>query len=75
MVNNSIESIIIMMNSLIKSNHINGIENFWSFAKRRLNHFNGIKDKDFYLCLKSMNFWMMNEVIFTQNYKLFKSSA
>jgi len=26
-----------------KGNHINGIENFWSFAKRRLAKFNGVK--------------------------------
>ena len=28
-------------------NHINGIESFWSFAKRRLSKFNGIKRDDF----------------------------
>ena len=26
-----------------KGNHINGIENFWSFTKRRLSKFNGVK--------------------------------
>lgn len=31
--------------------HINGIENFWSFAKRRLSKFNGVK-KNFHLHLK-----------------------
>lgn len=31
--------------------HINGIENFWSFVKRRLNKFNGVK-KNFDLHLK-----------------------
>lgn len=31
--------------------HINGIENFWSFTKRRLNKFNGVK-KNFNLHLK-----------------------
>ena len=37
-------------------NHINGIENFWSFAKRRLRKFNGIRAKDFYLHLKECEF-------------------
>jgi transposase-like protein len=31
--------------------HINGIENFWSFTKRRLSKFNGVK-KNFDLYLK-----------------------
>jgi transposase len=31
--------------------HINGIENFWSFTKRRLNKFNGVK-RNFHLHLK-----------------------
>ena len=31
--------------------HINGIENFWSFTKRRLSKFNGVK-KNFDLHLK-----------------------
>lgn len=39
-----------------KGNHINGIENFWSFAKRRLTKFNGIRAKDFYLHLKECEF-------------------
>lgn len=34
-----------------KGIHINGIENFWSFTKRRLSKFNGVK-KNFYLHLK-----------------------
>jgi transposase-like protein len=29
-------------------NHINGIESFWSFAKRRLQKFNGVSQKTFY---------------------------
>jgi len=32
--------------------HINGIESFWSFAKRRLQKFNGISAHPFYLHLK-----------------------
>lgn len=39
-----------------RGGHINGIENFWSFAKRRLLRFNGIPAKDFYLHLKECEF-------------------
>ena len=33
------------------SQHINGIESFWSFAKRRLGQFNGVRAADFELFL------------------------
>ena len=36
--------------------HINGIESFWSFAKRRLRKFNGISKKKFNLHLKETEF-------------------
>ncbi len=36
--------------------HINGIESFWSFTKRRLRKFNGIKKEKFYLHLKESEF-------------------
>ena len=36
--------------------HINGIESFWSFAKRRLVRFNGISRSTFYLHLKETEF-------------------
>ena len=36
--------------------HINGIESFWSFAKRRLAKFNGIPEHTFYLHLKETEF-------------------
>jgi len=39
-----------------KGAHVNGIENFWSYAKRRLAKFNGIRAKDFYLHLKETEF-------------------
>jgi len=39
-----------------KTCHINGIESFWSFAKRRLSKFNGISKKNFYLHLKECEF-------------------
>ena len=35
-------------------NHINGIESFWSWSKRRLQKFNGTQRKYFYLHLKRM---------------------
>ncbi len=38
------------------SNHINGIESFWSYAKRRLVKFNGVRRQDFYLFLKETEF-------------------
>ena len=41
--------------------HINGIESFWSFTKRRLAKFNGVK-KYFYLHLKESEWrWKRNE--------------
>lgn len=36
--------------------HINGIESFWSYAKRRLAKFNGVSNKTFYLHLKETEF-------------------
>jgi transposase-like protein len=37
-------------------NHINGIENFWGFAKHRLSKFKGIKKDKFILFLKESEF-------------------
>jgi transposase-like protein len=37
-------------------NHVNGIESFWSFAKRRLNKFNGIASHKFPIHLKECEF-------------------
>ena len=37
-------------------NHVNGIESFWSFAKRRLAKFNGLTDDKFILHLKESEF-------------------
>jgi transposase-like protein len=36
--------------------HINGIESFWSFGKRRLTQFNGVPKHTFYLHLKETEF-------------------
>jgi transposase len=41
-------------------NHVNGIESFWSFAKRRLAQFNGLADQTFYLHLKESEFRFNN---------------
>ena len=42
-----------------KLNHINGIENFWSQAKRHLRQFNGIPRSHFHLFLKECE-WRFN---------------
>ena len=39
-----------------KGTHINGIENFWSFAKQRLAKFHGLSRKNFYYHLKECEF-------------------
>jgi transposase-like protein len=36
--------------------HINGIESFWSYAKRRLRKFNGVQKEKFFLHLKETEF-------------------
>ena len=38
------------------TSHINGIESFWSFAKRRLQKFNGVSEHTFYLHLKESEY-------------------
>jgi transposase len=54
--------------------HVNGIESFWSFTKRRLAKFNGLTDEKFILHLKECEFRFNNreqnldELVF----KLFK---
>jgi len=41
------------------ASHVNGIESFWSFAKRRLAKFNGVAPHTFYLHLKECE-WRFN---------------
>ena len=41
------------------SNHINGIENFWSQAKRHMRKYNGIPKEHFHLFLKECE-WRFN---------------
>ncbi|MDP2625075.1 MAG: IS1595 family transposase [Candidatus Peregrinibacteria bacterium] len=36
--------------------HVNGIESFWSFAKRRLSKFNGVASHKFHIYLKECEF-------------------
>jgi len=43
----------------INQNHINGIENFWSQAKRQMRKYNGIKKEHFYWFLKEAE-WRFN---------------
>ena len=44
---------------VVGAHHINGIESFWSFAKRRLQKFNGVPSHTFYLHLKECE-WRFN---------------
>ena len=39
--------------------HVNGIESFWSFTKRRMPKFNGLTDEKFHLHLKESQ-WRFN---------------
>lgn len=48
--------------------HVNGIESFWSFTKRRLSQFNGLSDKTFYLHLKESEFRFNNLYDITLNF-------
>ncbi|MDR0677550.1 MAG: IS1595 family transposase, partial [Holosporaceae bacterium] len=41
--------------------HVNGIEAFWSFAKRRLAKFNGLRNESFLLHLKECEFRYNNK--------------
>ena len=41
-------------------NHVNGIESFWSFTKRRLAKFNGLTDEKLILHLKESEFRFNN---------------
>jgi transposase-like protein len=52
----TIASIIVIMSSQGAASHINGIEFFWLFAKRRLMKFHGIAESTFYLHLKECEF-------------------
>ena len=53
-------------------NHINGIENFWSFAKRRLNKFNGVAPAKFYLHLKECEFRYNEQYVYQKLLKIWR---
>jgi transposase-like protein len=42
------------------THHVNGIESFWSYAKRRLQKFNGVSARTFYLHLKECEYRFNN---------------
>jgi transposase-like protein len=42
------------------THHVNGIESFWSYAKRRLQKFNGVPNRTFYLHLKECEYRFNN---------------
>ena len=55
-------------------NHINGIESFWAYAKRRLEKFHGIHKSTFYLHLKECEFRFNNRnkniyIILLENFR------
>ena len=54
--------------------HVNGIESFWSFSKRRIAKFNGLTDDKFILHLKECEFRFNNgkENLEKLVFKLFK---
>lgn len=48
-------------------NHVNGIESFWSFTKRRFRKFNGIQKTKFLLHLKESEYrWNMRDTMYTE---------
>lgn len=54
-------------------NHVNGIESFWSFTKRRLMKFNGIQKAKFLLHLKESEYrWNMRTTMYTELLKSFR---
>lgn len=42
------------------THHVNGIESFWSYAERRLQKFNGVSNRTFYLHLKECEYRFNN---------------
>ena len=53
-------------------NHINGIESFWSYVKRKMRKHNGVPRKRFYLYLKESEFRFNNRD--KDLYKILKKS-
>ena len=57
-----------------KQNHINGIENFWSQAKRHMRKFNGIPKEYFVLYLRECE-WRFNHSDFKSQKRQLKQWA
>lgn len=56
-------------------NHVNGIESFWSFTKRRLMKFNGIHKSKFLLHLKESEYrWNTRENMYIELLKNFRQN-
>jgi len=57
--------------------HINGIESFWSYSKRRLQKFHGVPQNTFYLHLKECEFRFnhRNENIYAILLKMIRQNA
>jgi transposase len=55
----------------LSKNHINGIENFWSQAKRHMRKFNGIPKAHFHLYLKECE-WRFNNPDFTKQIRMLR---
>ena len=52
-------------------NHVNGIESFWAFAKRRMSKFNGLTADKFILHLKETEFrWNLIDKEYMYKYLL-----
>ena len=58
-------------------NHVNGIESFWSYTKRRLNRFNGIRKDKFLLHLKESEFRFNNRggIMYKELLKNFRENS
>jgi transposase len=56
-------------------NHVNGIESFWSYTKRRMRKFNGIRKSKFLLHLKESEYrWNNRPNMYTDLLKSFRNS-
>lgn len=55
-------------------NHINGIESFWSYMKRRLRKFNGIRKDQFILHLKESEYrWNYKDKLYSKLLKILRN--
>jgi len=57
-------------------NHVNGIESFWSYAKRRMRKFNGIHKSKFLLHLKECEYrWNHRDTMYMNLLKSFRENS